>query len=169
MSGPVLPPLPAEILTSGPLRVAEEWIDLYGHMNMARYVALFDEVGYALQERWGLGESYTRETRMGLFVVDVAISYRRELTAGTPLTLALRLLEADDKRLVSLMELRRGDDGTLAATMEQLSIHADLTTRRVVPFAPPAARRLRTLAEHHAGLPLPDGFRRRLRCRPPAD
>lgn len=165
MSGAVLPPLPTEILTSGPLRVAEEWIDLYGHMNMARYVALFDEVGYALQERWGLGETYTGETRKGLFVVDVAVSYKRELTAGTPLTLALRLLEADAKRLVSLMELRRGDDGTLAATMEQLSVHADLTTRRVVPFDPPVAERLRDLAAVHGALPLPAGHRRRLTCR----
>ncbi|CAO3432106.1 thioesterase family protein [Azospirillum endophyticum] len=165
MNDAVLPPLPADILTSGPLRVAEEWIDLYGHMNMARYVALFDELGYALQERWELGETYTRETCRGLFVVDVAVSYKRELTVGTPLTLTMRLLEADDKRLVSLMELRRDDDGTLAATMEQLSVHADLTTRRVVPFASPVAERLSALAAVHGALPLPAAHRRRLSCR----
>lgn len=157
--------LPTEIPTSAPLRVEDSWIDLYGHMNMARYVALFDEVGYALQERWGLGETYTRETKRGLFVVDVAVNYRRELTAGTPLTLALRLLEADAKRILILMELRRANDGALAATMEQLSIHADLTTRRVVPFTEPMAERLRALAAVHAALPLPDGHRRRLHCR----
>ncbi|MBK1840709.1 thioesterase family protein [Azospirillum sp. YIM B02556] len=162
MSDAALPPLPTEILTSGPLRVAEEWIDLYGHMNMARYVSLFDEVGYALQERWGVGETYTRETRRGLFVVDVAVSYKRELTAGTPLRLAMRLLKADSKRLVTLMELSRGDDGTLAATMEQLSVHADLTTRRVVPFAPPVAERLHALATVHGALPLPAGHHSRL-------
>ncbi|MCG5239901.1 thioesterase family protein [Azospirillum doebereinerae] len=156
-----------EIPVSEPLRVAEDWIDLYGHMNMVRYVGVFDEVGYGLLDRWGLGETYTQETRHGLFVVDVAVNYRREMTAGTMLTLSLRVLEADDKRLLSLMELRRADDGTLAATMEQLSIHVDLTTRRVVPFAEPAVLRLRALAEAHAQTPLPPGHKRRLECRAP--
>ncbi|WP_247886682.1 acyl-CoA thioesterase, partial [Azospirillum brasilense] len=82
-----LPPdtLPSNILLSGVHTVDESWIDLYGHMNMVRYVALFDEVGYALMEQWGLGETYTRDKGLGLFVVDVAVHYRRELRAGTPL------------------------------------------------------------------------------------
>lgn len=159
--------LPTDILMSDPLSVRDDWIDLYGHMNMVRYVGVFDEVGYILLDRWGLGESYTNEKRLGLFVVDVAINYRRELTAGTPLVLAMRLLEADDKRLLSLMELRRADDGTVAATMEQLSIHVDLTTRKVLPFAAPVARQLRDLAAVHAHLPLPPGHQRRLHCRAP--
>lgn len=153
------------ILQSQPVRVDESWIDLYGHMNMARYAALFDELGYALMDHWDLGEAYTRDSGMGLFVVDVAIHYRRELTAGTLVFVTLRLLEADGKRLLSLMELRRADDGSLAATMEQLSIHVDLATRRVVPFTGPIAQRLGALAAAHAAHPQPPGHRRRLHCR----
>ncbi|NUB30407.1 thioesterase family protein, partial [Azospirillum brasilense] len=150
-----LPPdtLPSNILLSGVHTVDESWIDLYGHMNMVRYVALFDEVGYALMEQWGLGETYTRDKGLGLFVVDVAVHYRRELRAGTPLQVALRLLDADDKRLLSLLEIRRTDDGTVAATMEQLSIHVDLGTRKVTPFPPPLAERLRALAAVQSALP----------------
>ncbi len=160
-----LPPdtLPTGILLSDVRTVEESWIDLYGHMNMVRYVALFDDVGYALMEQWGLGETYTRDEGFGLFVVDVAIHYRRELRVGTPLRVALRLLDADDKRLLSLLEIRRADDGTVAATMEQLSIHVDLSTRKVTPFAPALAERLRALAAVQSGLPLPPGHRRRLR------
>ncbi len=154
--------LPAGILLSDVRTVEEEWIDLYGHMNMVRYVALFDEVGYALLERWGLGETYTRERGYGLFVVNVAVHYRRELRVGTPLVLALRLLDADDKRMLSLLELRRADDGTVAATMEQLSIHVSLDTRKVTPFDPAVAARLRGLADVQSGLPLPPGHRRTL-------
>lgn len=157
--------LPTDILHSEVRTVEDDWIDLYGHMNMVRYVALFDEVGYALLDRWGLGETYTREKGRGLFVVDVAVHYRRELKAGTPLMLSLRLLDADDKRLLSLLELIRADDGTVAATMEQLSIHVDLGTRKVVPFDPATARRLGALAEVQSGLPLPSGHKRRLHCR----
>lgn len=159
-----LPPdiLPSDILLSGVHTVDESWIDLYGHMNMVRYVALFDEVGYALMEHWGLGETYTRDEGFGLFVVDVAVHYRRELRVGTPLQVALRLLDADDKRLLSLLEIRRADDGTVAATMEQLSIHVDLRTRKVTPFPPALAERLRALAAVQSAHPLPPRHPRRL-------
>ncbi|MCW2241748.1 thioesterase family protein [Azospirillum canadense] len=157
--------LPTDILVSDVRTVEEDWIDLYGHMNMVRYVALFDELGYVLLDHWGLGESYTRETGRGLFVVDVAVRYRRELRAGTPVAVAMRLLDSDDKRLLSLLELRRTDDGTVAATMEQLSIQVDLGTRKVVPFDAATAERLRSLADVQSVFPLPPGHQRRLHCR----
>lgn len=157
--------LPTDILVSDVSTVDEDWIDLYGHMNMVRYVALFDKVGYTLLDRWGLGETYTRENGYGLFVVNAAVHYRRELRAGARLVVALRLLEADDKRLLSLLELRRADDGTVAATMEQLSIHVDLKTRKVVPFDRSTAARLGALADIQSGFPLPSGHQRRLHCR----
>ncbi|WP_247884826.1 acyl-CoA thioesterase, partial [Azospirillum formosense] len=124
--------LPPDILLSGVHTVDESWIDLYGHMNMVRYVALFDEVGYALMEQWGLGETYTRDEGFGLFVVEVAVHYRRELRAGTPLQVALRLLDADDKRLLSLLEIRRADDGAVAATMGKPVVPCSFT-----PFPAP--------------------------------
>lgn len=157
--------LPTDILVTDAGIVEDDWIDLYGHMNMVRYIALFDEVGYALLDRWGLGETYTREKGRGLFVVNVAVHYRRELRVGTPLALAMRLLDADDKRLLTLLELRRADDGTVAATMEQRSIHVDLGTRKVVPFDPATTRRLGALAAAQSGLPLPPGHQRQLHCR----
>ena len=157
--------LPVDILLSDVHTVDESWIDLYGHMNMVRYVALFDDVGYRLMEQWGLGETYTRDVGFGLFVVDVALQYRRELRVGTPLQVALRLLDVDDKRLLTLLEIRRADDGTVAATMEQRSIHVDLQTRKVTPFAPAMAERLRALADVQSGYPLPPRHQRRLSCR----
>ena len=46
--------------------VKPEWIDAYDHMNMARYVALFDDVTYELLDGIGLGLEATRKTREGL-------------------------------------------------------------------------------------------------------
>lgn len=114
--------------------VKPEWIDVYGHMNMARYAELFDEVGFALLDRVGIGEAYTRTTRRGVFTVDVRIRYLKELTAGVPLAVGMRLVGVDPLRLHSFLELTNLQTGQLAATMEQLAVHASLDSRSALPF-----------------------------------
>ncbi|WP_026640579.1 thioesterase family protein [Bordetella petrii] len=138
------------------LKVEPDWIDLYGHMNAARYVGVFDHYGYALLGELGVGESYTRESRCGIYTVDIAVNYRRELLAGDPLELRLRVLGADDKRLLCLMELFQTRDNYLAATMEQLSVHVNLDTRRSQAFPDSLLHSLQAAAHTHATVPLPD-------------
>lgn len=136
--------------------VAPDWIDLYGHMNSAQYVGVFDRVGYQLLDRLGVGECYTVSSNCGIYTVDIAVSYRRELLAGDPLELRLRVLAADHKRLLCLMELYQTRDDYLAATMEQLSVHVDLGTRRAAAFPAELAGRLHAVAVEHAAIPLPE-------------
>src|SRR3546814_5298320 len=42
------------------LVVQPNWTDLYGHMNAARYVRVFDHVGFQLLDPLGVGESHTQ-------------------------------------------------------------------------------------------------------------
>ncbi|NYT64052.1 thioesterase family protein [Alcaligenaceae bacterium] len=137
------------------LTVSPDWIDLYGHMNSARYVRVFDHMGYKLLDQFGVGERYTAANQCGIYTVDIAVSYRREVLVNDPLELRLRILAADDKRLLCLMELHQTRDGYLAATMEQLSIHVDLKTRRVRTFAEAQAAQLQDYVRAHAAHPLP--------------
>lgn len=154
-------------LPSTTLSVDPAWIDEYGHMNAAHYVGIFDRVGFQLLREVGVGLDYTEATRCGIYTMNVHVAYLREVLAGDPLALRIRLLEADDKRLLCLMELMQTRDGYVAATMEQLSLHVDLDTRRAKPFPPELAQRLaRTVAEH-AAQPLPRGYRRLLPLKPP--
>lgn len=154
-------------LPSTTLSVDPAWIDEYGHMNAAHYVGIFDRVGFQLLREVGVGLDYTEATRCGIYTMNVHVAYLREVLAGDPLALRIRLLEADDKRLLCLMELMQTRDGYVAATMEQLSLHVDLDTRRAKPFPPELAQRLgRTVAEH-AAQPLPQGYRRLLPLKPP--
>ncbi|MGE8688547.1 MAG: thioesterase family protein [Achromobacter sp.] len=152
-----MPALPALSLAVKP-----DWIDEYGHMNAAHYVGVFDRHGFELLGRYGVGSDYTRQTRCGIYTMNIHVAYRREVLADDPLELRLRLLEADDKRLLCLMELIQARDGYLAATMEQLSLHVDLETRRAKPFPSEVAARLAGAVQDHAGHPLPEGYQRLL-------
>lgn len=117
-------------------RVDPSWVDIYGHMNMAFYVKLFDDLGYDILSEYGLGERYTRDVGFGLFTIEANIRYLKEVLADAPLTVGLRIEKADGKRLWTSLEMRHAKQGYVAATMSQLAINVSLATRRVVPFPP---------------------------------
>ena len=145
-----------------PLTVLPEWIDLYGHMNASAYVRVFDHHGYQLLGTLGVGEAYTQSRQCGIYTVELRVRYYRELKEGTPIELRLHLLGADEKRVHCLMELYRTDNGTLAATMEQLSVHVDLTTRRARPFPNDIAASLAQTVHTHAGYVQGTGYEAKL-------
>lgn len=151
-----------QVLPSTTLAVDPAWIDAYGHLNAAHYVGIFDRVGFELLSQVGVGLDYTEATRCGIYTMNVHVAYLREVLAGDPLMLQVRLLESDSKRLLCLMELTQTRDGYLAATMEQLSLHVDLNTRRATPFPDALAARLARTVSEHAAQPLPKGYRRLL-------
>lgn len=154
-------------LVSGGHAVKPEWIDVYGHMNMARYAALFDETGFALLDEAGLGEGYTRRTRHGVFTVDVRIRYLKELTVGIPLAVRMKLVGIDHVRLHSFLELVNLQTGTVAATMEQLAVHASLESRSVVPFDKGLIGQVRAMVVRHLGEDAPAPGVLLLKCGPP--
>ncbi|ASC65705.1 thioesterase [Achromobacter denitrificans] len=147
-------------LPSITLNVDPQWIDEYGHMNAAQYVGVFDKFGFELLRQVGLGIDYTESTRCGIYTMNIHVAYLREVLAGDPLELRIRLLDSDDKRVLTLMELWQTRNNYLAATMEQLSLHVDLGIRRSRPFDPALAQRLAAVVAEHAEAPLPAGYKR---------
>lgn len=154
------------LLPTTSLAVDPSWIDAYGHMNAAHYVGVFDRVGFELLRDIGVGLDYTEATQCGIYTMNIQVAYLREVLAGDPLMLRVRVLESDDKRLLCLLELWQTRDKYLAATMEQLSLHVDLRLRRATPFPPELAERLAQTARAHAQEPLPAGYRRILPLKP---
>jgi len=127
--------------------VQDQWIDLYGHMNMAYYVQLLDDLGHRILDRFGLGEGYTREHNCGLFTVEANVKYIKEVRAGDPLRVELTPVRFDDKRLVTQVDLYHHELNYLSASMLQTALHVDLGTRRVRPFSEAAVQRLRALKD----------------------
>lgn len=152
--------MPTTSLPSTTLNVDPGWIDEYGHMNAAQYVGVFDKVGFGLLAQVGLGQDYTQATNCGIYTMNIHVAYLREVLLGDPLRLQIRLLQADDKRVLTLMELWQTRDNYLAATMEQLSLHVDLGVRRSRPFDPALAQRLAGVVAEHSTVALPAGYRR---------
>lgn len=121
--------------------VRPEWVDHYGHMNLAYYLVAFDLATDALWPSLGLGDEL-RAQGLGTFAVESWQGYVREVHGGAPLAADSTVLGADRRRLLLRHRLRHAAEGWLAAENEVLFLCVDLATRRAGTW--PAAV-LRTL------------------------
>ncbi len=142
--------------------VQPDWIDFNGHMNVAYYVLAFDQATDSFNTNLGLGPEYTQDTRLSMFVVDMNVSYRRELKEGTLINCTTQLLEFDAKKLRILHQMFNTEEGFLAATNELIMVHVDLETGRSCPFSETALDRLQTIARQHQSLLIPECVGRQL-------
>ena len=114
-------------------RVRAEWVDHYGHMNLAPYVAVFDMVTDALWPSLALGEAF-RARGFGAFAAENWVSYRREVRLDDPLAADSVVLAHDAKRLLLRHSLFHAEAGFESARCELLFLCVDLAARRVCPW-----------------------------------
>ncbi|MGR3497665.1 MAG: carnitine 3-dehydrogenase [Limimaricola soesokkakensis] len=127
------------------------WTDYNGHMNEAAYLELGSWATDELMKLVGADAAYIASGK-SFFTVDTRIRYLDEVHRGTMLTVTTQLLEATGKKMKLFHRVTK-PDGTLAATIETLLLHTDLTSRRACPPEPQVAAALETLAAAHAGRP----------------
>jgi acyl-CoA thioester hydrolase len=147
---------------SSVMRVEPAWIDYNGHLNMAYYNVLFDRCVDEAYELIGCGLAYLRETKHSTFTAEVHVRYLRELHVDDPVTVTFQLLDYDSKRIHYFEELHHAEEGWLAATSENMTLHVDMTAKKTVPFPDFITSRLAAMKAAHAHLPVPDGAGRRI-------
>jgi acyl-CoA thioester hydrolase len=140
---------------SSVMRLEPHWIDYNGHLNMAYYHVLFDQaLGEALS-LVGLAEDYVQERGLSFFTGEVHVVYKRELRLEDAVRVRVQLVDFDAKRLHVVEELCHAAEGWVAASCELISLHVDLSTRRVVPFPADILGNLATMRQMHGRLPRP--------------
>jgi acyl-CoA thioester hydrolase len=140
--------------------VRPEWIDYNGHMNVAYYVLAFDHATDELLDYLRLTHDHKAKANSTTFVADMNVSYKREVHEGDPLRFTTRVLACDEKRIHFWHEMYHATEGYLAATNELLSLHIDLSTRRVGPMPTEIFEWIATVRDAHARLPMPEGVGR---------
>jgi len=108
--------------------------DHMGHMNVATYVAKFDEATWQLFSAIGLRPSRLRNERIGMAGVEQHIEYKRELFAGDVVTVTSTILEVKDKAIRFAHEMRNDDTGDVAAKMVVVAVHIDSDRRKARSF-----------------------------------
>ncbi|MCK8787709.1 thioesterase family protein [Roseomonas sp. NAR14] len=126
-------------------RVRREWVDHYGHMNLAYYLVVFDLATDRLWPSLGLGDGL-RAAGLGTFAAENWVGYRREVREGMPLDCDSEVLACDAKRLLLRHRMHHAAEGWLSAENEALFLCVDLAARRVVPWPEPVLAQLRAAA-----------------------
>ena len=147
---------------SSVMRIEPQWIDYNGHLNMAYYNVMFDR---AIDEMWlglGVGPAYMKERHGSTFTAECHVRYLREIHLGDPVQVSILLVAADEKRLHTFEELRHATEGWLSATSENMTIHIDMSARKVAPFPEDIQARIRAVAAAHAAIPRPEGLGRKI-------
>ncbi|NIZ10904.1 carnitine 3-dehydrogenase, partial [Pseudooceanicola sp. HF7] len=129
--------------------VPATWTDYNGHMNEAAYLELGTWATDGFMQRIGAGPEYIASGK-SFFTVDTRIRYLAEVHRGAVLTATTQVLKGEGKKMHLFHRVWDGD--TLAATIETLLLHTDLTTRRSCPPEPEVASALDSLARAHEGL-----------------
>jgi acyl-CoA thioester hydrolase len=114
-------------------RVRPEWVDHYGHMNLAYYLVAFDMATDSLWPALNLGEGL-RARGLGTFAVESWQGYVREVVLDAPLAAESVVLGFDAKRLLVGHRLLHAAEGWLSAENEVLFLCVDLGTRRVAAW-----------------------------------
>jgi acyl-CoA thioester hydrolase len=148
-------------------RVLPEWIDVNDHMNVAYYVLAFDHGVDSLWDRFGITDEHIREMNSSTFAVEAHIKYRRELKLDDPFIVTAQVLAFDNKRIHQFQRLYQADEYYVAATAEWMTLHVDLTTRRVAPWPENILDDIRKVATTQGDWPWPRDAGRQMRVQKP--
>lgn len=136
--------------------VLPEWIDHNGHMNLAYYVLAFDLATDNFFDGFGINQGYRDATGCSTFAGNVHVYYKQELHLGDAFTVTSKLLGFDEKRIRFFNQMFRADDGSEVALMESLSLHVDLTERRVCPMNEPLPTNLAAIQAEQGTFDVPE-------------
>lgn len=135
--------------------VRPEWIDYNGHMNVGYYHVVFDIAAESFFEFLGLTQELRQRHGSTTFALEAHQNFLREVRSGDALRFEARLLDFDAKRIHYYQEMFHAGEGYRAASIETLSSHVSMATRRTAPMPDELLERLARIKAAHAVLPRP--------------
>ncbi|MEL6682777.1 MAG: carnitine 3-dehydrogenase [Pseudomonadota bacterium] len=134
--------------------VPQSWTDYNGHMNEAHYIEASAQATDRFMEMIGADAAYV-EAGGTYFTVENHVCYLDELIEGSRLTITTQVLKGEGKKMHLFHRLLNAD-GEVAATVETMLLHVDLTTRRTSLPSDAVSAKLAAFAKEHEGLPRPE-------------
>jgi acyl-CoA thioester hydrolase len=135
--------------------VPAEWLDYNGHMTESAYLLLVGDAADAFFRYIGIDDAY-RAAGHSLYTAETHLHHLHEAGLGDSLRVPLQLLDLGPKSLHLFHTVLDATTSEPVATAEQLLVHVDMATGRVVAMLADLHDRLAAIRDAHAGLPTPD-------------
>jgi YbgC/YbaW family acyl-CoA thioester hydrolase len=111
--------------------IRENYLDLFGHMNNATYLELFEETRWDFLVGAGFTTAEIQTTNTGPVILECTIKFMRELRARDKVTVTVESIEYKD-RVGKLRQQMIKSDGTIACEAIFTYGLFDTKTRKLV-------------------------------------
>jgi thioesterase-3 len=115
------------------IKVRGYHLDLYGHVNNARYLEFLEEARWAWLEEY-LDLSAWQERGLGFVAVRICVNYRRPAGLGDVLSVTSHFKHLGGKSGVVVQLVHHRDRDELVADAEVTFVVSDLARGRAVPL-----------------------------------
>jgi thioesterase III len=115
--------------------VRETYLDTFGHMNHATYLQLFEQARWEFITERGYGLKKIMETQIGPTILEVKISYKRELRLREEVTVVSHCSEYKGK-LGHVTQQMLNAKGEVAAEIELTVGLFDMKARKLITATP---------------------------------
>lgn len=110
----------------------DEWLDVYGHMNMGYYLVPVGKAVWTFMDNLGIGVEYFERTGCAFYTLESHIRYLREVRSPALLEIEGVVLESDAKRWRYALTMKV--EGVERATFECIDLHFDTRAGRPAPM-----------------------------------
>lgn len=120
------------------------------HMNVQRYIGIFEQATWVLLSKLGLNARYFRENRRGMAPLEQVIKYEKELTAGDVFEIRSAIVGVSERTVRFFHNIYKVATDTLAASTTILAVHMDPQADTSVPLPAAVQERARELLNSQA-------------------
>ena len=115
------------------IKVRGYHLDLYGHVNNARYLEFLEEARWSLLEQTGNTDTFTR-SHLGFSIVNININYRRPAFLGEILEIESALASVGNRSAKIHQEVRLKGPGTPVADADVTFVVVDAQEGKAQPL-----------------------------------
>jgi thioesterase-3 len=115
------------------IKVRGYHLDLYGHVNNARYLEFLEEARWSFFEDCGDLPRFLASTQ-ALIVVNINIDYRFPATMGNELRIESTIQSVRNRSVIIHQQVSLADSGKLVAEADVTFVAFDSTQQRAAPL-----------------------------------
>ncbi len=132
--------------------VIPDYLDEMGHMNVTYYTQMFDRAIDTVFRMIGFNPEYMEQNEAGSFALEAHTVYLAEARVEHEVVIYSRFVARTAKRFQMMHFMINETRGRLAATLEVVAAHIDMTDRRMSPFPIEMAGKIEEFVQQHQAL-----------------
>ncbi|RLA63411.1 MAG: acyl-CoA thioesterase [Epsilonproteobacteria bacterium] len=113
--------------------IAGNHLDVFGHVNNANYLELYEEARWDFIEKNGFGLERIKRDKVGPVILDINITFKAELLNRDKVKIISHPGEMKNKLIMALHQKIVKEDGTVASFLMMHIGLFDLEKRKLIP------------------------------------